>query len=89
MSTRNYYILCFLGLPGINLGNKGSWLWKVSKSLAGRGFRFPICFKNGAGLSRLEVRLGRNHLLVQDAHDLNVVGFQNEKHNVLANLKAA
>ena len=35
-----------------------------------------------------EVRLGGNHLLVKDAHDLNAVGFQNEKHDVLANLKA-
>ena len=39
--------------------------------------------------SLLEVRLVRNHLLVQDAHDQNTVGFQNVKHNVLANLKAA
>jgi hypothetical protein len=36
----------------------------------------------------LEMRLGGDHLLVKDAHDLNAFGFQNEKHNMLANLKA-
>ncbi len=37
----------------------------------------------------LEMRLGRNHLLVQDAHDQQLAGVRNVENNMLANLKPA
>jgi hypothetical protein len=39
MSTKNHNILYFVYVPGINLLNKGIYLWKAPKTLAGRGFR--------------------------------------------------
>jgi hypothetical protein len=48
MSTKNYYILCFLPLPGINLGNKGNSLWKASDGLVWSGFELSVCCNNGA-----------------------------------------
>ena len=38
--------------------------------------------------SLLEVRFGWNHLLMEDAHDQQLAGLNEVKHNVLANLKA-
>jgi hypothetical protein len=37
----------------------------------------------------LEVKAGRDHLLVQDAHDQHPARLRDVKHNVLANLKTA
>jgi hypothetical protein len=39
--------------------------------------------------SLLEKRLGWKHLLMKDAHDQQLAGLDEVKHNVLANLKAA
>jgi len=38
--------------------------------------------------SLLEMRLSRNHLLVEDTHDQLFAGLDEVKHNVLANLKS-
>lgn len=68
----------------MHLGRNGVEMWRL-----GADCRRNNWLEESRRLLRLEVRFDRNHLLVKDAHDLNAVGFQNEKHNVLANLKAA
>jgi hypothetical protein len=40
-------------------------------------------------LSIFELRLGRDHLLVEDADDTNSAGLQSVKHDVLADFVAA
>jgi hypothetical protein len=70
--------LYFLHLRDIGFPNNSKCLCKARHVLAGR--RSP---------SLLEVKAGRDHLLMQDADDQHSVRLGKVKHNVLANLNPA
>jgi hypothetical protein len=102
-STTNHYILYFVHVLGLNSPNKGHCLWKARTSLAGRGFGRAILPLNPLQLSgrasqfatvrrpgqwsRLEMRFGRERLLVQDTHNQYIARIRNVKNNVLPALK--
>jgi hypothetical protein len=90
--------------PASTLQTKGIACGKLGRALLGAGFgeRFALNPRLPAGRagpfaavrqhgpwSLLEMRFGREHLLVQNAHDQHFAGFLHIKHNVLANLKPA